>query len=212
MKQYFLLIFLLLPSIFAKPQSIKTNKIDLGCHVTYFFDERGFQFQCVHGKFPFTIFRSISYSKSLKDSSLELQFKFTLYESESRIDEYEQKKILYKSFEEIYSYINLNILKRLYTNSWSKYYILIGLMNRGGAEIYNESFWHWDVGTNDRMSVDFGLTAGFRIESQPLYNFYVYVQPQYNFYLYKQHKAFLRNEIIGNAGIGYTFGKREKSK
>lgn len=194
------------------PQStIKSRKIEIGCHATYFFDDRGFQFEEINHHFPFGIIRSYAFSTTRNDFQSGFQYRLTAYNTVSREHEYYKKKIVNKSFREIYTYSTVLYTKSLKEYSFSKSFSLIGLTYRYSAEEFFANTLP-DVFYDEKISHDISLSFGLRYEVNLSKNIYVYIQPLYNFYFFRTNKDFLRNEIIGNFGLGYRFNSKIKKK
>ena len=200
-------------SLSVYPQSsIKGRKIEMGCHATYFFDDRGFQFGNINNYFPFGIIRSYAYLTTKNDFKSGFQFRLSEFHSVTRHTEYIQKRIFNKSFREVYGYTSVLYFKEIKKQKLLNSYLLLGLTHRDACDaiiIYAlNDYWYENI-----ESSDLGLSLGIRYEVNLPKNIYFYVQPLYNFYFFRTNKELLRNEIIGNFGLGYKFyPKKKKSK
>jgi hypothetical protein len=187
----------------------KSHKIEMGCHATYFFDDRGFQLGEINNYFPFGIIRSYAYSISKNNFQSAFQIRLTAFHSVSREQEFWQNKIFDKSFREVYSYISIIYLKELLKQSRTNSNLLLGITYRSAIDrkiifALNDYFYE-----NNRSN-DFSFSIGLKYEVDLFKKFYIYVQPLYNFYFLRTNKEFLRNEIIGNLGFGYRFNTQKR--
>ena len=195
----------LLTTAKVSSQSKSLNRVEIGCHATYFFDERHFQFGDINKKFPFLFFRSIAYSKSIKSTNSAWQIRFIQFDSKNRELQYEVDKILDKSYLEHYSYLSFYYMYLAKDLSLITNYLILGINYRWGSELYYVNINSFESLVENRISNDFSVSIGFRIESKQLNNFFLYFQPLYNAYFYRQDRDFLKYEIISNVGIGYNF-------
>ena len=206
MKKSILLIFIILVTNNLYCQD-KKNKIEIGANVTSMFDYRGTLHNFDNFGYPLIFFNTISYSRKIKNSSIEWQFRLIDFQPKNRDIEYNELTITNKGYDEHFTYFTFLFLNPLLKNKALNLSLSTGIQYRWGTEQYYVTVGGsgFDSHTGSRISNDISVSAGFNVRSVSVYCCYLYIHPQYNFYFYQSKDVFKRSELQLNFGMGYSF-------